>query len=131
MAWTGCSPIEIDPEKVSGAPVFKGTRLPVETITDNIDACLDEGLSLDEAIFKTLENFPSTPKGAEGIRSVWNTAQPSYSGEDDVFIGLENDPLPLYLSFPEGICVCLIALLPKSSDSLERDAMAFLQPLLF
>jgi uncharacterized protein (DUF433 family) len=70
MDWTGCSLIEIDPEKVHGAPVFKGTRLPVETITDNIDAYMDEGCSLDEAIAETLENFPSTPQGAEGIRSV-------------------------------------------------------------
>jgi uncharacterized protein (DUF433 family) len=70
MDWTGCSLIEIDPEKVHGAPVFKGTRLPVETITDNIDAYMNEGCSLDEAIAETLENFPSTPQGAGGIRSV-------------------------------------------------------------
>jgi len=29
-----------------------------------------EGLSLDEAIAETLECFPSTPGGADGIRAV-------------------------------------------------------------
>jgi len=31
--WLGCDLIEIVPGKVSGAPVFKNTRLPVEAIT--------------------------------------------------------------------------------------------------
>ena len=68
--WLGCSLIEIDPERVSGAPVFKNTRLPVETITDNVDAYMDAGLPLDRAITETLDSFPSTPGGADGIRAV-------------------------------------------------------------
>ncbi len=68
--WLGCSLIEIDPERVSGAPVFKNTRLPVETITDNVDAYMDAGLPLDRAIAETLDSFPSTPGGADGIRAV-------------------------------------------------------------
>ena len=68
--WLGCSLIEIDPERVSGAPVFKNTRLPVETITDNVDAYKDAGLPLDRAIAETLDSFPSTPGGADGIRAV-------------------------------------------------------------
>lgn len=33
--WTGCPLVEINPRKVSGAPVLRGTRLPVQTILDN------------------------------------------------------------------------------------------------
>jgi uncharacterized protein (DUF433 family) len=47
-------PITIDPEIVSGTPVFKGTRVPVETLLTNLEA----GLSLDEF----LENFPTVTR---------------------------------------------------------------------
>lgn len=36
--------ITIDPETLGGKPVFKGTRVPVETLFDY----LEEGISLDE-----------------------------------------------------------------------------------
>lgn len=44
-------PINIDPEIMSGTPVFEGTRVPVQALIDN----LPDGVSLDEF----LENFPS------------------------------------------------------------------------
>lgn len=47
-------PITIDPEIVSGTPVFKGTRVPVVALLTNIEA----GLSLDEF----LENFPAVTR---------------------------------------------------------------------
>ena len=68
--WLGCPLIESDSERVSGAPVFKNTRLPVETITDNVDAYVDSGLPLDRAIAETLDSFPTTPGGADGIRAI-------------------------------------------------------------
>ena len=37
-------PIEVDPEIMSGAPVFRGTRVPVHSLFDY----LEDGLSLDE-----------------------------------------------------------------------------------
>ncbi len=37
-------PIWVDPERLSGAPCFKGTRVPVESLFVN----LGSGLSLDE-----------------------------------------------------------------------------------
>jgi uncharacterized protein (DUF433 family) len=46
-------PITIDPDVVSGAPVFRGTRVPVDALLSNLEA----GLSLDEF----LENFPLFP----------------------------------------------------------------------
>ncbi len=50
----GFLPITIDPEIVSGTPVFKGTRVPVEALLTNLEA----GLSLDEF----LQNFPTVTR---------------------------------------------------------------------
>lgn len=47
-------PITIDPEIVSGTPVFKGTRVPVEALLENLSA----GVSLDEF----LDNFPTVTR---------------------------------------------------------------------
>ena len=44
-------PITVDPEILSGAPVFRGTRVPVAALLDNLAA----GLTLDEF----LDNFPT------------------------------------------------------------------------
>jgi uncharacterized protein (DUF433 family) len=42
MNWTSCSIVEEIPGKVSGRPVVKGTRLPVQTIVDNFNAGVSE-----------------------------------------------------------------------------------------
>ena len=47
-------PVTIDPDVVSGAPVFRGTRVPVETLISNLEA----GLTLDDF----LENFPTVSR---------------------------------------------------------------------
>jgi uncharacterized protein (DUF433 family) len=47
-------PITVDPEIMSGAPVFKGTRVPVAALLDNLAA----GLALDEF----LDNFPTVTR---------------------------------------------------------------------
>jgi uncharacterized protein (DUF433 family) len=47
-------PLTIDPDIVSGTPVFKGTRVPVESLLTNLEA----GLSLDEF----LQNFPTVTR---------------------------------------------------------------------
>ncbi len=51
--WSDCPLIEVIPGKVSGAPLLKNTRLPVDAITENYDALLDEGLSRDAALAET------------------------------------------------------------------------------
>lgn len=43
--WSQCPAVESIPGKVSGAWVFKGTRLPVATVIENL-----EDLSIDEVI---------------------------------------------------------------------------------
>lgn len=47
-------PITVDPEIMSGIPVFEGTRVPVDALLNNLEA----GVSLDEF----LENFPSVTR---------------------------------------------------------------------
>jgi uncharacterized protein (DUF433 family) len=44
LDWTKCAAVESVPGKVSGAWVFRGTRLPVATIFEN----LEDGLSIGE-----------------------------------------------------------------------------------
>ncbi len=46
--------ITIDPEVLSGQPVFKNTRVPVETLFDYLEA----GVSLDEF----LDDFPTVTR---------------------------------------------------------------------
>ena len=45
LDWSHCSAVESIPGKVGGAWVFKGTRLPVATVIENL-----EDLSIDEVI---------------------------------------------------------------------------------
>jgi len=44
MDWTDCPLIEINPRKVSGAPILKGTRMPADAIVENYA----DGLTPDE-----------------------------------------------------------------------------------
>jgi len=47
-------PITLDPDRVSGTPVFTGTLVPVDALITNLEA----GLTLDEF----LHNFPSVTR---------------------------------------------------------------------
>jgi uncharacterized protein (DUF433 family) len=47
-------PITIDPEILGGTPVFRGTRVPVDALLNNLEA----GVSIDEF----LENFPTVSR---------------------------------------------------------------------
>jgi uncharacterized protein (DUF433 family) len=44
LDWSQCPAVESIPGKVSGAWVFKGTRMPVKAVFENLEA----GMSLDE-----------------------------------------------------------------------------------
>lgn len=35
--WTSCSAVERDPQRVSGAWVFRGTRVPVDSLFQNLE----------------------------------------------------------------------------------------------
>lgn len=47
-------PINIDPEIMSGTPVFEGTRVPIDALTNNLAA----GVSLEQF----LDNFPTVTR---------------------------------------------------------------------
>jgi uncharacterized protein (DUF433 family) len=44
LDWSTCPAVESIPGKVSGAWVFRGTRMPVATIFEN----LEDGMTIDE-----------------------------------------------------------------------------------
>ena len=46
LDWSQCPAVESVPGKVSGAWVFRGTRMPVTTVFEN----LEDGMSIDELI---------------------------------------------------------------------------------
>jgi uncharacterized protein (DUF433 family) len=59
-------PITIDPDIVSGTPVFAGTRVPVDALINNLEA----GLTIDQF----LQNFPTvTRKQAIQVLDFWKT----------------------------------------------------------
>lgn len=66
--WSDCPLVEVVPGKVSGAPLLKNTRLPVDAITGNYDAFRDEGLSPDFAIAETLDCYPEV--GIDVIKAI-------------------------------------------------------------
>jgi uncharacterized protein (DUF433 family) len=44
LDWSTCDAVERDPERVSGAWVFKGTRLPAKALFEN----MEDGASIDD-----------------------------------------------------------------------------------
>lgn len=46
LDWSKCPAVESVPGKVSGAWVFRGTRMPVSAIFEN----LEDGLTIDEIV---------------------------------------------------------------------------------
>jgi uncharacterized protein (DUF433 family) len=68
LDWSDCPLVEVVPGKVSGVPLLKSTRLPVEAITGNYDAFRAEGLSPEAAIAETLDCYPEA--GLEAIKAI-------------------------------------------------------------
>jgi len=60
MSTTALPPISVDPEVMSGVPVFQGTRVPIQTLFDYLlDGC---------TVTEFLDNFPSVSgTGAETV----------------------------------------------------------------
>jgi len=46
LDWSNCQAVESVPGKVSGAWVFRGTRMPVAAVFEN----LEDGLTIDEIV---------------------------------------------------------------------------------
>ena len=78
LDWSQCPPVESIPGKVSGAWVFKDTRMPVATVFENLEA----GLTVEEV----MEEFAVT---REQVIAVLHFAAASLK-----------PPLPLGVSSP-------------------------------
>jgi uncharacterized protein (DUF433 family) len=55
MDWSKCDLVEVNPLKVSGAPILKGTRVQADAIVENFEGGSDveeiaENFSLSEAL---------------------------------------------------------------------------------
>ncbi len=59
LDWSKCPALESVPGKVSGAWVFRGTRLPVATIFEN----LEDGMSIEEI----MEQFDVTREQVKAV----------------------------------------------------------------
>jgi len=59
LDWSKCAAVESVPGKVSGAWVFRGTRLPVATIFEN----LEDGMSIEEI----MEQFDVTREQVKAV----------------------------------------------------------------
>jgi uncharacterized protein (DUF433 family) len=59
LDWSQCPAVESIPGKVSGAWVFKGTRMPVATVFENLEA----GLTVDEV----MEEFAVTREQVKAV----------------------------------------------------------------
>jgi uncharacterized protein (DUF433 family) len=65
--WSSCPAVERDPERVSGAWVFRGTRVPVAALFENLE---DGGM-----VSEFVEWFPGVT--LEQVRQVLNHAAKS------------------------------------------------------
>ena len=65
MQWDHCPAVERDAQRVSGAWVFRGTRIPVAALLQN----LEDGVSLAEFV----ELFPgvSTDQAQQVLEQAW------------------------------------------------------------
>jgi len=59
--WSECALVEMDPQRIGGRPVLKGTRMPVEDILANYRY----GVSMDEIS----EQFRIAPKAIQDLLS--------------------------------------------------------------
>jgi uncharacterized protein (DUF433 family) len=59
LDWSKCPAVESIPGKVSGAWVFKGTRMPVAIVFEN----LQDGMTIDEV----LEQFPVSREQVKAV----------------------------------------------------------------
>jgi len=67
LDWSSCSAVERDPQRVSGAWVFRGTRVPVSALFEN----LEDGVQITQFV----EWFPGVT--IEQVRAVLDYAAKS------------------------------------------------------
>ena len=53
--------VEIDPEKLGGTPVFRGTRVPIQNLFDSLES--------GETLEQFLEQYPTVE--SEQVKALW------------------------------------------------------------
>jgi uncharacterized protein (DUF433 family) len=88
LDWSQCLAVESIPGKVSGAWVFRGTRMPVATVFEN----LEDGMTVDELI-ETFDGLTREQIQISGIRCT----QPGSAGTSAVMRILfdQGTPVPI------------------------------------
>jgi uncharacterized protein (DUF433 family) len=79
LDWSQCPAVESVPGKVSGAWVFRGTRMPVRTVFENIEA----GMSIGE-ITEVFDVTPDEVKAVLQFASQSLVQAPAFAYEDSV-----------------------------------------------
>lgn len=65
--------IEVDPEKLGGAPVFRGTRVPIQNFFDYLEG--------GERLEVFLDDFPTVEREqALALMALWRSPEFCYSG---------------------------------------------------
>ncbi len=67
MDWKGCELVEINPHKVSGAPILKGTRVQADSIIENYEGGspveeISENFAIPETTIRELLSFAAHKK---------------------------------------------------------------------
>ena len=65
--WSQCSLVEVNPAKVSGAPILKGTRVQADAILENFEDGspiqeISENFAIPESTIREILNFAANPK---------------------------------------------------------------------
>jgi uncharacterized protein (DUF433 family) len=71
--WSQCSLVEVTPNVQSGAPVLRGTRMPVSAIVDNFDygvsvAEISEQFEIPESQIRAILTYAKSHRVAHPVR---------------------------------------------------------------
>jgi uncharacterized protein (DUF433 family) len=69
MDWSGCKLVEVIPGKVSGVPLIRHTRVPVDLVV----ASRDNGESVEEIAY----NYDLDPEDIRDVLSYRNSLEPA------------------------------------------------------
>ncbi|HEY7558670.1 MAG TPA: DUF433 domain-containing protein [Candidatus Binatia bacterium] len=63
LDWSSCPAVERDPDRISGAWVFRGTRVPVKALFENLEsgARIDDFLSWFPGVYREMRKPPKLP----------------------------------------------------------------------
>jgi uncharacterized protein (DUF433 family) len=79
LDWSQCPAVESTPGKVSGAWVFRGTRMPVSTVFENLEAgaCIDDIIEWFDLTRAKLRQYWTLPPAAWMFQRTAKCASPA------------------------------------------------------